>query len=414
MSEAGEGAQAAKTAGEAQAGAAPAGEQSASTILAYERANGDIGIRNHLLIIPTVICSNQVCSRIAQLVPGAVAVPHPHGCSQIGADKDRTFAVLAGTGANPNVGAVLIVSLGCEVVDPQQLADAIRVTGKPVEWFDIQSVGGSVKAIEHGAKLARQLQSDLMRQPQVPVPLSKLKVGVKCGGSDATSGLASNPALGAAADALVRAGGTVVIGETTEIIGAEHVLAERCPDPAVRERLYAIVGRFEREVERMGADMRGGNPSPGNIAGGLSTIEEKSLGCISKCGTSPILGVTEYAERLPEGGLYFMDSPGNDIECVSGMAAAGAHIVCFTTGRGTPTGAAVVPVVKITGNDRTFSLMEDNMDVDVSPMLDGSLDVEAAGERIWQEIVEVAAGKLTKAEILGHQEFSINRIGPSL
>ena len=164
----------------------------------------------------------------------------------------------------------------------------------------------------------------------------------------------------------------------------------------------------------MGADMRGGNPSPGNIAGGLTTIEEKSLGCISKCGTAPIRGVVEYAEPLPGKGLYFMDSPGNDIECVSGMAAGGAHLVCFTTGRGTPTRAAVVPVVKITGNKRTFERMSDNIDVDVSGMLDGVMTLEEAGETIWREIVEVAGGKLTKAEILGHQEFSINRIGPSL
>ncbi|WP_309118852.1 UxaA family hydrolase [Paenibacillus sp.] len=387
---------------------------STATIMGYERANGDIGIRNHLLIIPTVICSNQVCSRIAQLVPDAVAIPHQHGCSQIGSDKDRTFDVLAGTGKNPNVGAVLIISLGCEVVDPVALAEEIKKTGKPVEWFDIQSAGGSVKAIQHGADIARRLKAQLDAEKKVPVPLSKLKVGVKCGGSDATSGLASNPALGGAADALIAHGGGIVIGETTEIIGAEHVLAERCETPETKEKLYEIVDRFEKEVERMGADMRGGNPSPGNIAGGLSTIEEKSLGCISKCGTAPIRGVIEYAEDIPEGGLYFMDSPGNDIECVSGMAAGGAHIVCFTTGRGTPTGSAVVPVIKITGNRRMFERMSDNMDVDVSGMLTGEMSLEEAGDAIWKEIVEVAGGKLTKAEILGHQEFSINRIGPSL
>jgi len=164
----------------------------------------------------------------------------------------------------------------------------------------------------------------------------------------------------------------------------------------------------------MGADMRGGNPSPGNIAGGLSTIEEKSLGCISKCGTSPLVGAFEYAEAIPGKGLYFMDSPGNDIECVSGMAASGVHLVCFTTGRGTPTGAAVIPVIKITGNERVFKSMEDNLDVDVSAMLAGTLGLNEAGESIWQEIVDVADGKETKAEILGHQEFSINRIGPTL
>lgn len=385
-----------------------------STFMGYERANGDIGIRNHLLIIPTVICSNQVCNRIMQLVPGTVAIPHQHGCSQIGADKERTFEVLSGTGKNPNVGGVIIISLGCEVVDPYALAEDIRKTGKLVEVFDIQSVGGSVKAIQHGTELAKQMMAELERQPKVPVPLSKLKVAVKCGGSDATSGLSSNPALGEAADSLIAAGGTIVIGETTEIIGAEHVLAQRCATPETADMLYHIVGRFEKEVERMGADMRGGNPSPGNIEGGLSTIEEKSLGCISKCGKAPIKGVIEYAEQIPEGGLYFMDSPGNDIECVSGMAAGGVHIVCFTTGRGTPTGAAVVPVIKITGNKRMFERMEDNMDVDVSDMLGGMLSLESAGEKIWQEIIDVADGKWTKAETLGHQEFSINRIGPSL
>ncbi len=384
------------------------------TFSGYRRPNGEVGIRNHLLIIPTVICANQVCSRINQLVPDTVAIPHQHGCSQIGADKDRTFAVLAGTGRNPNVGGVIIISLGCEVVDPIALAEDIRRTGKPVEVFDIQSVGGSVKAIQHGVELARAMRAKLDAMEKEPIPLSELKLGVKCGGSDATSGLASNPALGAAADSLIREGGGVVIGETTEIIGAEHVLAGRCRTEGVAEQLYHIVGRFEREVERMGADMRGGNPSPGNIAGGLTTIEEKSLGCISKCGTAPIEGVIEYAEEIPRGGLYFMDSPGNDIECVSGMAAGGAHIVCFTTGRGTPTGAAVVPVIKITGNRRMYERMTDNMDVDVSGMLLGELTLEEAGERIWTEIQEVAEGKLVKAEILGHQEFSINRIGPSL
>jgi altronate dehydratase large subunit len=383
-------------------------------MMGYRRANGTVGIRNHLLIIPTVICANQVCSRVMQMVPDTVAIPHQHGCSQIGADKDRTFDILAGTGKNPNVGGVIIISLGCEVIDPTELAEAVRATGKLVEVFDIQSVGGSVKAITHGVELARKMRKQLDEMKPEPIAFSELIIGVKCGGSDATSGLASNPALGIAADSLIQAGGGVVISETTEIIGAEHVLASRCVTPEVSDQLYHIVNRFEQEVERMGADMRGGNPSPGNIAGGLTTIEEKSLGCISKCGTAPIKGIIEYGEAIPKHGLYFMDAPGNDIECVSGMAAAGAHLVCFTTGRGTPTGSAVVPVIKITGNTRMFERMSDNMDIDVGEMLLGTLSLADAGESIWQEIKEVANGKLTKAEILGHTEFSINRIGPSL
>ncbi|MCG7407238.1 UxaA family hydrolase [Paenibacillus sp. ACRRX] len=385
-----------------------------STFQGYRRNKNVIGIRNHLLLIPTVICANQVCNRIQQLVPSSIAIPHQHGCSQIGADKQRTFDVLAGTGKNPNVGGVIIVSLGCEVVDPIALADEIRSTGKLVEVFDIQSIGGSIKAIEHGVGLATEMQAKLDMMQKEAIPFSELKIGVKCGGSDATSGIASNPALGVAADRLIEFGGTVVIGETTEIIGAEHVLAERCRSEETSKRLYHIVNRFEREVERMGADMRGGNPSPGNIAGGLSTIEEKSLGCISKCGTAPIEGIVEYAEQVPSGGLYFMDSPGNDIECVSGMAAGGVHLVCFTTGRGTPTGAAVIPVIKITGNAAMYKQMSDNMDIDVSALMGGGTSLEDSGHTIWSEIQAVAGGKLTKAEILGHTEFSINRIGPSL
>jgi altronate dehydratase large subunit len=384
------------------------------TLLGYKRPNGQIGVRNHLLVIPTVICANQVCSRISQVVPETVAIPHQHGCSQIGADKQRTFDTLAGTGKNPNVGAVIVVSLGCEVINPHELADAIRVTGKPVEVIDIQEVGGSIKAIQVGTEVAKRLRAELDTTQRAEIPLRELMVGVKCGGSDATSGLASNPALGVAADALIGEGGSIVISETTEIIGAEHILAARCRTPETAEKLYHIVDRFEKEVERMGEDMRGGNPSPGNIAGGLSTIEEKSLGCISKCGTAPIEGVVEYAEAIEGKGLFFMDSPGNDIECVSGMAASGVHVVCFTTGRGTPTGSAVVPVIKITANGRMYERMSDNMDVDVSPMLSGTMDLNEAGQLIWDEIQEVASGKLTKAEILGHAEFSINRIGPSL
>lgn len=385
-----------------------------TTIKGYRRENGDFGIRNHLLIIPTVICSNQVCNRIVQMVPDSVAIAHQHGCSQIGSDKERTFKTLAGTGKNPNVGAVLVVSLGCEVIDPYALAEEIRTTGKRVEVIDIQETGGSIKSIQKGTDLATEMRRQLDALPQSECSINELRIGVKCGGSDATSGMASNPALGEASDILIEQGGTVVISETTEIIGAEHILAKRCRTPEVSRQLYAYVERFEKEVERMGEDMRGGNPSPGNIAGGLTTIEEKSLGCISKCGTSELMGAFEYADPIPGQGLYFMDSPGNDIECVSGMVASGVHLVCFTTGRGTPTGAAVAPVIKITGNKKMFERMADNMDVDVSPVPEGRMSVQQAGRLIWEEIQAVAKGKLTKAEILGHQEFSINRIGPSL
>ncbi|WP_026695331.1 UxaA family hydrolase [Peribacillus kribbensis] len=386
-----------------------------TTIKGYLRPNGKVGIRNHVLLMPTVVCANQVVNRIEQQVPGTVAIPHQHGCSQVGDDKIRTHKVLAGMGKNPNVGAVLIVSLGCEVINAQEIMnEIIEETGKPVIWLDIQNEGGSVKTIQKGIEAARSLVNEADKAQRQDVPLKELIAGVKCGGSDATSGLCSNPALGRSSDLIIKAGGSILMGETTEIIGAEHLVAEKAISDDVRSQLYRCVERFEKEIERLGVDMRGGNPSPGNIEGGLSSIEEKSLGCISKAGTSPLQGVVEYAEEIPGKGYYFMDSPGNDIECVSGMAAAGVQLVCFTTGRGTPTGNPIVPVLKITGNEFTAKRMNDNIDVDTSGVLLGKETLDEAGKKIFDEIVKTVNGQLTKAEILGHQEFSINRIGISL
>ncbi|WP_062050249.1 UxaA family hydrolase [Bacillus sp. JCM 19034] len=385
-----------------------------TTFKGYRRQDGKVGIRNHLLLLPTVVCANQVVNRIQQQIPGAVAIPHQHGCSQVGEDKDQTHNVLVGMGKNPNVGAVLVVSLGCEVMNAEQIRDEIAETGKPVVWIDIQDEGGSVNTIKKGVELARELNQQISTIPVEEFPLSELAVGVKCGGSDATSGLCSNPALGKTSDRIIENGGSIIMGETTEVIGAEHILAKKAVNEQVSQKLFASIKRFENEIERMGVDMRGGNPSPGNIEGGLSSIEEKSLGCISKAGTAPLKGVFEYADPIPGKGFYFMDSPGNDIECVSGMAAAGVQVVCFTTGRGTPTGNPIVPVIKITGNELAAKNMADNIDVDTSSVLRGEETLTQAGERIFKEIVEVASGKETKAEILGHQEFSINRIGISL
>jgi altronate dehydratase large subunit len=299
-------------------------------------------------------------------------------------------------------------------MDAKQIQKEIAETGKPVVWIDIQEEGGSVNTIHKGIEIAGQLINEIKNTPLVDIPLSDLIVGVKCGGSDATSGLCSNPVLGRASDLIIQEGGSIVMGETTEIIGAEHILAEKAVNTDVKNKLYQSIARFEEEINRMGVDMRGGNPSPGNIEGGLSSIEEKSLGCISKAGTAPLQGVVDYASEIPGKGFYFMDSPGNDIECVSGMAAAGIQLVCFTTGRGTPTGSPIVPVIKISGNEEMARRMSDNIDVDVSTVLTGKENLDLAGKRLFNEIINVSSGHLTKAEILGHQEFSISRIGISL
>jgi altronate dehydratase large subunit len=242
--------------------------------------------------------------------------------------------------------------------------------------------------------------------------MSDLVLGLECGGSDPTSGIASNPVVGVASDMLLAEGGRSILSETTELIGAEHILARRARNEDVAQRLYEIVARTESRAVEAGADLRGSQPTPGNIAGGLTTIEEKSLGCIYKAGSAPVEDVLEYAESVPRGGgMYVMDTPGQDIDSITGMVAGGAQLVVFTTGRGTPTGNPIAPVIKVTGNTRTYEKMLDNIDLNAGRVIDDSVSVEQVGRELFAEILDVANGKLTKAESLGHHEFGIFRVG---
>jgi altronate dehydratase large subunit len=293
------------------------------------------------------------------------------------------------------------------------MIQAIEGLGKPSAGVIIQEDGGTVRAIAHGQAVARALAAQLATQPREEADVSTLILGLECGGSDTTSGLAANPALGVASDLLLSLGGTCLLSETTESIGAEHVLARRAVNDAVRLRLIEIVRACEERALRMGEDLRGSQPTPGNIAGGISSLEEKSLGCIHKAGSAPVQGVLEYGEVPPGTGLYVMDTPGQDVESMTGLAAGGVQVMVFTTGRGTPTGNPILPVIKVTANRRTAELMADNIDLDLSGVIEGTLAIERAGERIFNEILDVANGKLTKAERLGHTEFSIYRIGPT-
>ncbi|MDK2856811.1 MAG: altronate dehydratase large subunit [Bacillota bacterium] len=382
-------------------------------ILGYVRPWGGIGIRNHVLILPVVVCAAEVAQRIADAVPGTVAVPHQHGCGQIGADFEQTKRTLVGYGSNPNVAATIVVGLGCEKVAAEEVAAEIAACGQRVELVIIQKEGGSRRAVEKGVEIAGKLVAETARIAPQPVPVKALILGLECGGSDATSGLAANPALGVASDLLVAAGGTSILSETPEIMGAEHLLARRAVNDEVARRLYEIVARVEEGAKRMGVDLRGANPAPGNIAGGITTIEEKSLGCIYKAGTAKVQGVLEYAEAPRRPGLWVMDTPGHDVESVTGMVAGGAQIVVFTTGRGTPAGCAIAPVIKVTGNSRTFRNMEENIDVNAGTIIDGQETIEEVGRRIFSLMLAVARGELTKAEKLGHREFAITRVGPT-
>jgi altronate dehydratase large subunit len=383
------------------------------TFKGYRRADGRVGIRNHVLILPTSVCAAQVATEIARGVQGCVAACHAYGCCQVGEDWQLTFRTLRNTAVNPNVGAVLVVGLGCEGLEPLTMLQSVEEIGKPSRGIVIQEEGGSVKATAQGIALARAMAEQLAAQIREEALMASLILGLECGGSDATSGLAANPALGAASDSQIALGGTCILSETTESIGAEHVLARRAVSDAVGQQLIAIVRACEERALRMGEDLRGSQPTPGNIAGGISTIEEKSLGCIHKAGSAPIQGVLGYAEAPPGAGLYVMDTPGMDVESMAGLAAGGAQVMVFTTGRGTPTGNPIMPVIKVTANRRTADRMADNIDLDLSGVIEGTLSIEQAGRRILDEIRAVAGGKLTKAELLGHTEFSIYRVGPT-
>ncbi len=380
----------------------------------FLRENGDVGIRNHLLILSSVVCANTVASNISAGISGARLITHQHGCSQIGIDMETTLKILSGMGKNPNVGAVLVVGLGCETIHAGLIAQEIAKTGKPVETIVIQEVGGTVATIDKGIIIGKKLMLALTEQKRESISIEKLTLGTECGGSDAYSGLSANPALGVASDMLVDLGSRVILSETTEFIGAEHILCKRAVNSQVVSQIKTIVANREMDCLKLKVDIRGAQPSPGNIAGGLTTIEEKSLGCIYKGGSRPIVQVVGYGDQATQKGLVIMDTPGNDVESITGMAAGGAQIVVFTTGRGTPVGCPIVPVIKVSTNSKTFELMEENIDINAGTIITGAERIEHVGKRIIDEIVSVANGQQTKAEKLGHYEFGISRLGPSL
>ena len=384
--------------------------------MGYCRPDGSVGIRNHVLVIPTVGCANQVARGIARTVEGSVWVEHQHGCSQLAPDAAQTAKVFIGHGTNPNVFGVVVVGLGCEVVRAQEVAEEIKkqCPYKPVHCVIIQDCGGSYRAITDGAIAAHKMIEEASMMVRSPVPVSHLILGTECGGSDACSGLSANPALGATSDLLIDLGGTAILSETPELIGAEHIIAGRAINKEVETKCYETVRNFEKIANAVGVDMRGGNPTPGNIEGGLSSIEEKSLGCVHKGGTRPLVDVIGYADKITQKGLVYMDTPGNDIEQLTGMAAGGCHICVFTTGRGTPTGSPIVPTIKVASNTAMYKSMQDNMDFNAGTVIDGEESIEEAGERLLAEMIKVASGKKTKAEILGHNDFGIQRIAPTM
>ncbi len=382
--------------------------------MGYVRPDGSVGVRNHLLVLPSVVCANDTALRIAAQLNGAVSVTHQHGCAQLPADSEQTKRTLVGFGVNPNVAACIVVGLGCETIQASEVADGIARTGKPVAHLVIQEESGTLNTIAKGVRIGREMLADISLLQRTEHPLSRLILGLECGGSDAWSGLSANPAVGDASDRLIREGGTSVLSETQEAIGAEHLLARRAVSPEVAERLFAVVRRAEEGALSGGVDIRLANPTPGNRQGGLSTLEEKSLGCISKAGTeAPLQEVLDFAERPTKHGLIFMDTPGHDIESITGMVAGGAQAIFFTTGRGTCTGCPIAPVIKVCSNSPTFERMRDNMDVDAGSIITGTRTIAEIGEALFEELLRVCSGRSTKSEDLGYGSFAINRIGPT-
>ncbi|MCF0253577.1 MAG: UxaA family hydrolase [Duodenibacillus sp.] len=379
--------------------------------LGYKRPGGAVGVRNHVLILPGCACASETCRVVAQQVQGAVNVIINVGCSDVAANTELTQRVLTGFALNANVYGVVVIGLGCETVGHRELSARIReLTDKPVVSFGIQEEGGTVSTAAKAVRAARAMAADAGRLQREPCELSDLFVAIECGGSDATSGIASNPAVGAMSDMIVDAGGTAMMSETVEFIGAEHVLARRGATPEIHDRIIRICEDYEKNLALAGQDCRAGQPTPGNKAGGLSTIEEKSLGCIRKGGTRPVVEVLDEAVRPTKKGALIMDTPGYDISSVTSMVAGGATLVVFTTGRGTPTGHALAPVLKVTGNRETARRMADNMDVDVSGVLEGEMTVAEAGELVLEAVVETASGRATKAEAFGFSDIAVDHV----
>ena len=379
--------------------------------LGYRRPDGRVGVRNKVFILPTSLCASDTTRIIASQIEGSVTFNNQLGCSQVSGDQQLTMDVMAGMAANPNVYGTIVVSLGCENCQMDLVVQAIKDrTNKPIEQFIIQENGGTIITIERAVHAGKKMVQDASMIQREEFPISELIVGTNCGGSDPTSGLASNPLIGELSDNLVAYGATSILSETTEFIGAEHILAARAKTPEIKERIYDIVHRYEKALQLVGEEVRKGNPSPGNIAGGITTLEEKSLGCIHKAGHTEITGVYDYGKQINGKGLVIMDTPGNDGSSVAGMVAGGAQIVVFSTGRGTPSGNPIVPVIKITANKITYANMTDNIDIDASPIIYGMQTLEELSDALLKEVITVANGKLTKAECLGYTETAIARL----
>jgi len=387
------------------AACAVAREETDLTFMGYVRENGDVGIRNDVWIVNTVGCVNKIAEKLAALT-GAKSFPHPFGCSQLGDDQTVTQKILRGMVNHPNAGGVLVLGLGCENNNIPLFQEVLGTWDeKRVKFLNTQDVEDEIEA---GVRLIRELQQNAARAQREPVPLSRLKVGLKCGGSDGFSGITANPLVGRFCDKMVSFGGSCVLTEVPEMFGAEHLLMNRCENREIFEKTVALINDFKDYYIRHNQVVYE-NPSPGNKKGGITTLEEKSLGCIQKGGLSPVVDVLDYGDTLTKNGLSLLNGPGNDIVAVTNLMAAGVHLILFTTGRGTPLGSAV-PTIKIATNHDLAERKARWIDFDASPTLEG----KALTEELLRYVIRVASGVKTRNEENGCEEISIFKDGVTL
>ncbi|HTF16239.1 MAG TPA: UxaA family hydrolase [Burkholderiales bacterium] len=382
---------------------------SKTTFRGYKRENGRVGVRNHVLILPVDDLSNAACEAVANNIKGTLAIPHPYGRLQFGADLELHFKTLIGTGSNPNVAAAVVI--GIEDGWAKRVADGIAATGKPVSFFGIEGHGDmeTIRRASKAAKDCMQWASELRREER---PLKDLWVSTKCGESDTTSGIGANPCVGNAFDKLYAHGVTLVFGETTELTGGEQLVAARCRTPEVRDKFMFMFNRYQEVIDRhKTSDLMDSQPTKGNIAGGLTTIEEKALGNIQKIGRKCMVdGVLDKAEVPAGPGLWFMDSSSAAAEMVTLCAASGYAVHFFPTGQGNVIGNPILPVIKLCANPRTVRLMPEHIDVDVSGITRREINMDQAGDKLLEMMFRTANGRLTAAEALGHREFVLTRL----
>src|SRR5580658_10230738 len=378
----------------------------------YQRDNGRKGVRNLVAVAAAADNVNPLVRQLAARNPGVTCLPASYGRGQMGRDFAVSLRAMAGLAAHPNVAGCLVVSF--EPESSERVAQLARQMERPVETLSFLDVGGMEECLAQGGAILRRLQDAASRVRRVPLAARELVVGLECGGSDTTSGLFGNPALGAFTDRLVDAGGTAVFSEPVECLGGEELLRQRAASPQAAARLIATVQAYNELAREHGVDLAGTNPTPDNLAGGLTSIEEKSLGALAKTGSRTIMGVVGYGEAAPAPGVWMMDAPAAAVENVTALAAGGAQLVCFVTGTGNPTGHPVAPTIKISANPRTVERMRAHLDVDLADMLRGKMNVAQGADAIATMVAAVINGAATAAERLDYLETNISRIGPSV